>query len=78
MEKEIEKAVKVLIAENFKVNIDKADNLYLLGLTPRDIVKLVYLVEGKYDIQFSEDELIQNEFNVITNIVSAIKQHMRK
>lgn len=78
MEKEIEKNVKVLIAENFKVNVDKADDLYLLGLMPRDVVKLVYLIEDKYSIQFSENELTQNKFNLVTNIVSAIKRHMSK
>lgn len=75
-EKEIEKNVKAIIAGNFKLNVDRDDDLYLLGLKPRDVVRLVYLIEEKYDIQFGESELIQCKFNMISNIVSAIRQHM--
>lgn len=75
-EKEVEKNVKAIIAGNFKLNVDKDDDLYLLGLKPRDVVRLVYLIEEKYDVQFGESELIECKFNIISNIVSAIKQHM--
>lgn len=77
MEKEIEKTVQTLIADNFKINATRSDDLFLLGLMPRDLVKVVCLVENEYNIQFSESELVQNKFNTIANIVSVINQHIR-
>ena len=78
MEKQLEKNIQTLIAEHFNVEVGKTDNLYLLGLMPRDIVKLVYLIESKFNIQFSESELTQVTFDSIVNIVSAINLCMKK
>lgn len=78
LEKQLEKNIQTLIAEHFNVEVGKTDNLYLLGLMPRDIVKLVYLIESKFNIQFSESELTQVTFDSIVNIVSAINLCMKK
>lgn len=47
MKNQVEKELKSFILEHFNVNFDKTDSLYLSGLMPRDMVKLVYLLESK-------------------------------
>lgn len=78
MEKKIEKDVQALVMEHFNINADKEDNLYLLGIMPRDMVKLVYLLEDKYRIQFSESDLSHATFDSIQNLAVAVNQHIQK
>lgn len=47
MKDQVEKELKSLILEHFNANIDKTDSLYLSGLMPRDMVKLVYCIIDK-------------------------------
>lgn len=76
LENQIEKDVKALVIEYFNINAGKDDNLYLLGIMPRDIVKMVYLLEDKYSIRFSENDLLHNRFDSIHALVVAVKQHL--
>ncbi len=78
MEKQIETDVKALIIKHFNINADGEDNLYLLGIMPRDVLKLVYLLEGKYDIQFSETDLLHTRFDSIHALAATIDQHLQK
>ena len=78
LEKQLENKIQTNNSEQISVEVGKTDNLYLLGLMPRDIVKLVYLIESKFNIRFSESELTQVTFDNIANIVSAINLCMKK
>lgn len=77
LEKQIEKDVQALVIEQFNINADKEDNLYLLGIMPRDMVKLVYLLEDKYGIQFSESDLLHTTFDSIHNLAVAVNHHIQ-
>lgn len=77
MEKQIEKDLRTLIYAHFNVNADNADNLYLLGIMPRDMVKLVYLLEDKYGIRFIESDLLHDKFDNIHNLAVAVNQHIQ-
>lgn len=77
MEKQIEKELKALIFDHFNVNADNADNLYLLGIMPRDMVKMVYLLEDKYGIRFSESELSHDKIDNIHDLTVAVNQHIQ-
>lgn len=76
LEKQIEKDVKSLFIEYFNINADEDDNLYLLGIMPRDIVKMVYLLEDKYSIRFSENDLLHTKFDSIHALAVAVKQYL--
>ncbi len=76
MKDQVEKELKSLILEHFNANIDKTDSLYLSGLMPRDMVKLVYLLESKYGIHFSEKELIEIKLDKFQDLVQAINYHI--
>lgn len=81
MEEQIKKELETLIVEQFNINLDQVsatNNLYLLGMLPRDVVKLVLLVEDEFDIHFSEIELVENKFDTISGISFIISQHMSK
>lgn len=76
MEEQIEKDLKALISDNFNINADSADNLYLLGIMPRDMVKLVYLLEDKYGIRFIESDLLHDKFDSIHDLAVVVNQHI--
>lgn len=76
MKNQVEKELKSFILEHFNVNFDKTDSLYLSGLMPRDMVKLVYLLESKYGIHFSEKELIETKFDKFQDLVQVIEYHI--
>lgn len=79
MEEQIKKEIESFMVEQFNINVDKIgenDNFYLLGMKPRDVVNLVFMLEEKYNIHFSEAELAENKFDSITNIILTIKRHM--
>lgn len=78
METQIEKDVRSLVVKHFNINAGREDNLYLLGIMPRDIVKLVYLLEDKYGIQFSESDLLHTRFDNIHNLAMAVNQYIQK
>lgn len=81
LERQIRKEVETFMIEQFNVNVDKMsknENFYLLGLNPRDVVKLVLWIENKYNIHFTETELVENKFDSIADVIFAIKQHLNK
>ena len=81
MEEQIRKDIEAFMIEHCSINVNKIDetsNFYLLGIMPRDVVKLVLLIEDKYSIHFSEKELVRNRFDSIADIILTIKQYMNK
>lgn len=77
VEEQIEKELKALISDYFNINADSADNLYLLGIMPRDMVKLVYLLEDKYGIRFIESDLLHDKFDNIHDLAVVVNQHIQ-
>ena len=68
-----------ILLDNFNVkNFDSQKSLFSsdIGLYPRDLVKLVMLVEHKYNIQFSETELSGDRFDCLEEIASIICMHL--
>lgn len=78
MEKQIKRDVYTILKEQFGVNIsvdEKIESLYLLGLMPRDLIRVVFIIENKYNFQFSKTELITTRFDSIDDIILTILQH---
>lgn len=81
MKEHIKKSLIMLVVNQFgisKDDVERTQSLYMLGLLPRDIVKLVLLVENEYEFQFSKEELVSRRFDNINDIIQLIDQHMHK
>ncbi len=78
-EQEILQGLNDLVYEHFCVKVtDTKKSLFSpnIGLYPRDLVKLVILLENKYSIRFSEEELNKDEFDCLEVIASLIYMHL--
>ena len=81
MEGQIKHNLKKIILEQFNIDEDKlgkVDKLYLLGLMPRDVLRLVLYIENEYDIHFTENELVENKFDSIENIALVVSKHIQE
>ena len=78
MEGQIKHNLKKIILEQFNIDEGKVDNLYLLGLMPRDVLRLVLYIENEYDIHFTENELVENKFDSIENIALVVSKHIQE
>ncbi|GFI22989.1 acyl carrier protein [Lachnospiraceae bacterium] len=81
MEDQIKQNLKKYIVEQFDISeekLEKEENLYLLGMMPRDVVRLILEIEKEYGIHFTETELADNKLDSISNIVLAIRKHVHK
>ncbi len=77
---EITKKVVAYIKEKFSLelgeNIIKEYSLLdpRIGLTPRDLLVLFMDMQKIYDIRFVEEDIIENRFDYLDNIVYAIEK----
>lgn len=77
---EITKKVVAYIKEKFSLelgeNIIKEYSLLdpRIGLTPRDLLFLFMDMQKIYDIRFVEEDIIENRFDYLDNIVYAIEK----
>lgn len=81
LEEKIKQNLRKIILEQFNISGDKleeVENLYLLGLMPRDVVRLILQIENEYDIHFTEAELAENRFDSIADITLAVSKHIHK
>ena len=46
-----------------------------VGLQPRDLINLVFLIEKKYGIKFTEEELLDENFDCVERIVAIVSSH---
>lgn len=81
MEDQIKQNLKKYIVEQFNVSedkLEKEENLYLLGMMPRDVVRLILQIENEYGIHFTETELADDKLDSISDITLAVRKHMYK
>lgn len=78
MTEQIPEKLELLLTEHFGINMpkDKNENLYLLGMMPRDMLKLVVMIESEFGFQFSEQELLENKFDSFEKLVKLISNHV--
>lgn len=78
MTEQIPEKLELLLTEHFGINMpkDKNENLYLLGMMPRDMLKLVVMIESEFGLQFSEQELLENKFDSFEKLVKLISNHV--
>lgn len=71
--KEIIDILKNDMGINFKSDLSK-ESLFSqnVGLLPRDLLVLFFRLQNRFDIKFSEDDVIKNRFDYIDNIVDSI------
>lgn len=76
--------IKVLINKNFDVPLDilnESKNISLLsskiGLLPRDLLKLIVLLEEEYSIKITENEIIGTRVDYLKNLVRIIEQKLK-
>lgn len=71
--------LKSLVYENFGIEIfDISKSLFSfdIGFAPRDLVKLVMLIEHKFNVRFSESELGRDEFDCLEEMSAIIYAHL--
>ncbi|MBD5543065.1 MAG: hypothetical protein HDR01_02150 [Lachnospiraceae bacterium] len=71
--------LKSLVYENFGIEIfDISKSLFSfdIGFVPRDLVKLVMLIEHKFNVKFSESELGRDEFDCLEEMSAIIYAHL--
>lgn len=76
---EILRELNNLVYEHFDMAVANAHQSLFspdIGLQPRDLVKLVILVENKYNIIFSESELNKDEFDCLEEIAAIVYMHL--
>lgn len=68
-----------ILADRFKVNMDKKEGIYdlnLLGksikMTPSDLIGLFLDIEKQFNITFSEEDIIKGRFKTINSITQVI------
>lgn len=79
MEEQIKRDLYTVLKEQFGVKIsvgEKIESLYLLGLMPRDLIRVVFIIENKYNFKFSKTELITTRFDSIDDIILTTLQHL--
>lgn len=78
-EQEILQELIDLVFAHYNVKVsDVKKSLFLpeIGLQPRDLVKLVTLIEDKYNFRFSESELSMDEFDCLGKLAAIIYTHL--
>lgn len=78
---QIKQNLKKYIVEQFNISeesLEKEENLYLLGMMPRDVVRLILQIEKEYGIHFTETELADDKLDNISDIALAVRKHMYK
>lgn len=76
---EILRELKSLLNENFDLqNLDASKSLFSvdIGFTPRDLVKFVILIEHKFNVKFSENELSKDDFDCLNELAAMIYTHL--
>lgn len=75
MEKDtIKEWIKEYIEKNIHITVD--DTISLLdprnGLQPRDLLKLYFAIENRFEIEFDEQNIIDERFDYMCNMIEAI------
>lgn len=75
MEKDtIKEWIKEYIEKNIHITVD--DTISLLdprnGLQPRDLLKLYFAIENRFGIEFDEQNIIDERFDYMCNMIEAI------
>lgn len=77
-EKLLSKDLINLIQNRFGIKVsDIKTSLFCVevGLQPRDLINLVFLIEKKYGIKFTEEELLDENFDCVERIVAIVSSH---
>ncbi len=83
MKEQLMNDLKLLLHNNFMITLDvlgDKPNCSLLspkiGLLPRDLMKLISLIEKKYNIRIEENEIVNNRLDYLENLVDVLEQQL--
>lgn len=83
MKKQLMDDLKLLLHNNFMITLDVLDNKPncsllspKIGLLPRDLIKLISLIEKKYNIRIEENEIVNNRLDYLENLVNVLEQQL--
>ncbi len=81
----IKETLSKIFNERFKINIsnkwNEVQDLHFLsnkfGMAPRDLLYLHYDIEREFDINISEEHIVNDRFTTLNNIIQIISYELK-